>query len=406
MSVRDRWFFCSVYVMTALVVFACVVWSNLIDLSVYTAGGRAILHGTPLYSAGGIDGFPFTYTPFAAVLFVPLALVGPLGPTVITFASLAALARASLLIARFVAPATGRSVSVVAHVVFLVALLSEPMTETLRLGQVNALVLWMVVESSACRPGSRRVALLGIAAAIKLTPLVFIGLLVLSRRWKDAAVSGGVFLATVAVGWLVQGEEAHRYWTELVGNASRVGAVSFVGNQSLNGLLWRLLGQGGNQSVWLLGSLALGVGCYVSATRWLARGRWLPAVGVVGLFSLLASPISWSHHWVMAIPALCALSMAPARGLRWFGWAGAALLLSRVIWVVPNRGDVEYQHHGLQVLVGNAYVLYGITAVFLMACWSIRTGSSGGRVSGRASATIQVDEDPVDVVAPPVLPAG
>jgi alpha-1,2-mannosyltransferase len=302
---------------------------------------------------------------------------------VITLASLAALARVSLLIARSVAHTTGRSVSVVAHVVFLVSLLSDPMTETLRLGQVNAIVLWMVVESFACRPGSRRIALLGIAAAIKLTPLVFIGLLVLSRRWKDAALSGGVFLATVAVGWLVQGEEAHRYWTELVGNASRVGSVSFVGNQSLNGMLWRLSGPGGNQPVWLVGSLALGIGCYWVAMRSLAGGRWLSAVGAVGLLSLLVSPISWSHHWVLAIPAVVALSMAPVRGLRWFGWAGAVLLLSRVIWVVPNRGDVEYQHHGLQVLVGNAYVLWGITAVVAMVWWSVRTGSAERRDSGR-----------------------
>jgi len=188
-SVRNRWFFGAVYSVTALVVLGSVIPSNLIDLSVYTAGGRAILHGAPLYGAGGIDGFPFTYTPFAAILFVPLALAGPLGSAIMTGASIAALARVSLLVARVVAPDRGLPVALVAHAVFLLALLSEPLTETLRLGQVNAVVLWMVVESFACRPGSRRVALLGIAAAIKLTPLVFIGLLILTRRWKDAALS-------------------------------------------------------------------------------------------------------------------------------------------------------------------------------------------------------------------------
>jgi alpha-1,2-mannosyltransferase len=394
MWARDRWLFIAVYVVSAVVVAASVCWSNLIDLSVYTAGGRAILDGAPLYSTGGIDGLPFTYTPFAAVMFVPLALMGPLGPVLVTSATVAALARVSFLIARVLAPATDFSVLRVAHLIFLFGILSEPLTETLRLGQVNAVVLWMVVEALTCRQGSRRVALLGIAAAIKLTPLAFIGLLVISRRWKDAALSGSVFLATVGAGWLVQPEEAHRYWTELVGNASRIGGVSFVGNQSLNGSLWRLLGPGGSRPIWMAGSLLLVLGCYFVATRAQTARQWLAAFGAVGLTSLLASPISWSHHWVMALPALATLCFAPIRALRWFGYGGVVLLLSRAIWTVPNRDDVEYQHHGFQLIVGNAYVLYGALAVIATLWWSLR-GTE--RVPGSHKSSIQI-QDPFALV--------
>ena len=57
-----------------------MTWAHLragiwVDLDVYRLGGQAIVDGSPLYEQS-IHGLPFTYPPFAAVLFMPLTLVG------------------------------------------------------------------------------------------------------------------------------------------------------------------------------------------------------------------------------------------------------------------------------------------------------------------------------------------
>ena len=355
-----------------VVVAARSVWgSDFTDLSVYEAGGRAILQGTPLYRATGDFGLRFTYTPFAAMLFVPLTLTGPAAPFLQLAASLAALARVAVLLGR---PLVGRwGLDAVASSAGLLGLMlmSEPVTATLTFGQVNAFVLWLVVEAFGARRASAP-WLIGLAAAIKLTPLAFVPLMFGSRRARDGLISAGAFAATVALGWAVQPSEATRYWTGLAFDARRVGGVEFVGNQSINGMLWRLEGPGGDRLVWALSCVVVGVVCYAVGIRALRRGDWILAVGSVGLFSLLASPISWSHHWVLLTPMLVALCLRRTRTATALAVLGTVVLISRVIWKVPNRSHLEYGHHGWQIIAGNAYVLFGLVVVAYLA-WSLRT---------------------------------
>jgi hypothetical protein len=249
-------------------------------------------------------------------------------------------------------------------------LMSEPVTATLRFGQINALVLWLVVEAFGARRASAP-WMIGLAAAIKLTPLAFVPLMFGSRRWRDGLFSVIAFLATVALGWVVQPPEAARYWSTLAVDARRVGGVAFVSNQSINGMLWRLEGPGGSRLAWALSSLVVGLVCYLVGIRALRCGEWILAVGGVGLFSLLASPISWSHHWVLLTPMLVALALRRTWTATALTVLGTVILIRGVIWWVPNRGDLEYQHHGWQIVEGNAYVLFGLVVVAYLA-WSLR----------------------------------
>jgi alpha-1,2-mannosyltransferase len=248
--------------------------------------------------------------------------------------------------------------------------MSEPVTATLSFGQINALVLWLVVEAFGARRASAP-WMIGLAAAIKLTPLAFVPLMFGSRRSRDGLISVFAFTATVALGWVVQPSEATRYWTALAADARRVGGVAFVSNQSINGMLWRLDGPGGNRVVWALSSIVVGLVCYAVGIRALRRGDWVLAVGSVGLFSLLASPISWSHHWVLLTPMLVALCLRRTWTSTALAALGTVVLISRAIWWVPNRSDLEYQHHGWQIVAGNAYTLYGLVVVAYLA-WSLR----------------------------------
>jgi alpha-1,2-mannosyltransferase len=366
-----------VLLVVGVVVATWTVWgSGFTDLSVYVAGGRAILDGEPLYRATGDFGLPFTYTPFAALLFVPLALTGPVAPVLMLLASLAALVRVSFLLGRALAAAWDADLRACTVGLLGLMLVSEPVTATLAFGQVNILVLWLVVEAF----GARRASgpwLIGIAAAIKLTPLAFVPLMLGSRRSRDGLVSLLAFAVTVLLGWLAQPGEATRYWSALAADARRVGGVAYVSNQSLNGMLWRLDGPGGNRAVWAVACVVVGLVCYVAGIRALRGGDWILAVGSVGLFSLLASPISWSHHWVLLAPMLVALCLLRTRTSISLAVLGVVVVTSRVIWWVPNTSDLEYGHRGWQIVAGNAYALFGLVVVVYLAARLLETRRSG-----------------------------
>jgi hypothetical protein len=84
------------------------------------------------------------------------------------------------------------------------ALLTEPVFRTMYLGQVNLLLMALVIGDLA-QPDERRVKgmAVGIAAGIKLIPLVFIPYLLLTRRFRAAAMAAGAFAGTVVLGFLV-----------------------------------------------------------------------------------------------------------------------------------------------------------------------------------------------------------
>ena len=84
------------------------------------------------------------------------------------------------------------------------ALATEPVQQTLALGQVNLLLMLLVVAdlltAGALTPGGSKGRTrwwhglgIGIAAGVKLTPLIFIPYLLLIRRYRQAATATGVF---------------------------------------------------------------------------------------------------------------------------------------------------------------------------------------------------------------------
>ncbi|MDP9073128.1 MAG: glycosyltransferase 87 family protein, partial [Actinomycetota bacterium] len=115
-------------------------WFDLVDLQVYRAGALALLHGRDIYLAHPAhSGLPFTYPPFAAVAFIPLAVLPDLAARVVmSLASAAALVAAVLAALRLVAPGwPSRSRWAVALAVCAATPLFEPLRDTFRLGQVN-----------------------------------------------------------------------------------------------------------------------------------------------------------------------------------------------------------------------------------------------------------------------------
>jgi alpha-1,2-mannosyltransferase len=313
--------------------------------------------------------------------------------------SLLALLRVCHLVGRELSERWKRAVPplLIALGLFLAALELEPVTATLDFGQINLIIMWLITEDVLRRKGNRAGgALLGIATGIKLIPGLFIVLLALTRRVREAVIALAATAMTVAAGFLFQPDQAWRYWTGIAYDPSRVGGVAFISNQSLNGVITRFTQPGGSRPVWILLSVVTLAVCLWGARRlWMHEMRLL-SLAVVATATLLISPISWSHHWVWLIVVLAAL-LDPSTGPRAVRWVMLgtfyALGTSRIIWQVPNTNDLEYLHTTWQRLVGNAYCWMAVAFVILTTVTAARLPRPARDNTDRAADGSGADED-------------
>jgi alpha-1,2-mannosyltransferase len=215
-----------------------------IDLAVYRAGGQAWLDARPLYDhpfPTGLPGqlLPFIYPPFAALCFVPLTFPPPaLVSVVFTLGSVAALLVTVRVVGAAVHPGFRWP-----HAVWCgcFALALEPVWQTLSLGQINLyLMALVVVDLLAIRTTRRRGLLIGLAAAFKLTPAVFLLYLVAARQWRAVANAAAAFGAATMLALLIRPSESVTYWWRALGAPTQIGDLGYAGNQSVRGALHRL----------------------------------------------------------------------------------------------------------------------------------------------------------------------
>ena len=330
---------------------------NALDFFIYTLGGRAVGHDARLY-LDQMAAHWFTYPPFAAVVFSPLGGVPLVVARVLwELASVAAFAWCCRLVLRLAGYRAALLPGVVVAGLFL-----EPVWHSLFLGQINlvlgALVLTDVWRLSRGRPAGIGI---GLAAAIKLTPAIFIVVLLLAGRVRAAATATGTFLLCGLLGWLAAPVASRLYWTQLWHDTTRVHA-GYLSNQSPFGAAARILHGPAHVGAWyVLVPVTVGVLGLAVAAGWARRGDWLNATAATGVTALLVSPISWSHHWVWALPVLVVFARD---GRRSYALGGFALFVLAPMWWTPSHGEpAEYGFHGLTTLAANAYLLAGL--VFL-----------------------------------------
>lgn len=356
-----------------LVVAAAVAGAlrgGLKDLLVYQYGARTVLDGLPyLASRDPVTGLRFTYPPFAAVVMAPLApLPAWLAAALWTGASVGALAAVVVVVRRALdRPAPGWLVALVTGG----ALALEPVWQSLTFGQVNVLLM-LAVLVDLLRPERRwSGVLVGIAAGVKLTPLVFVVLLVLVGRRAAAGRAALVFAGTVAVGFVAMPGAAASYWSERLVDAGRVGPPALAHNQSVYGALTRLLDGPPPTLLWLAVAGPLSVAVLVVGAGWWRRGDRVLGTCLGAMAMLLASPISWSHHWVWAVPVALALWERN----RWASAAWTAVFVTRPILWPPWGRHREYGWGPAEHLVGNAYLLAALAlSVWAVAALHRRTG--------------------------------
>jgi alpha-1,2-mannosyltransferase len=338
-----------------------------VDLGVYLRLGGKYVFTPHLYSfVLPNTSLPFTYPPFAALLFAPwqrsFSSVGTV-QAIWTMGNVAALVGVLVLSVRLVKPSLDRVATWrLALALSLPALLLNPVLITIGFGQVNLfvtlLVMWDLLSDR--RIGKRRLPLgvaTGLAAAVKLTPLLFVPYLVVTRRWKGAVTCVLTFAACELVTFVVSPTSSKAYWTKAVFKPSRAGDLSIVDNQNLWGVLDRFTHGVLPDAVMLpLLIVTAAAGLLLAAQ---AHRRSSPLLGVLicAATCLLVSPISWVHHLVWVVPAILWLAFAPDRP-RWgpvLAGATAVLFWSAPVWWVPYKHTSDLHLNVLQLVAGNSF---------------------------------------------------
>ena len=294
---------------------------RLVDLDVYRTGGLSVLRGQPLYTmlTQPPQLLPFTYPPAAALFAVPLAVLSwpaaqlawvpfvyvPLA-VVIWYAFAPLLRRA------------GRLRPAVFAIVFAACAYLFPVRDEMRFGQVDLVLLALAVADCAARePRWPRGALVGLATAIKLVPGVFVVYLWLSGRRRAALTAALVALAVTLGSWLLLPQDSVTYWTSAIFDSGRLGPNSGTSTQSLRGLLLRAFLPAGLPGViWVVVAAAVALAGFAAVRRLARQSRDTEAMAVTALVGVLASPVSWIHHYVvvvLVIGAILADGRAPRR---------------------------------------------------------------------------------------------
>ena len=339
---------------------AATTWRDFVDLDVYRFGGRVVLDGLPLYGVAHPDsGLLFTYPPFAALLMTVMALP-PAALTVGLWTGLGVAALA-LTVRVFAVEVGHRPTPGLLALVTVGMLALDPVRETLEFGQVNLVLMALVSYDLLAHRGRWVGVLVGVAAGIKLTPLVFVVLLYALGRRSDAVRATLAFAGTVLVGFLVVPRSASAYWLEAIWDSERVGNLEYVRNQALSGTLTRLTQHEPSTGVWLVVAGAAGATLLALAVAWWRRGARDVGVLLAAGAMLLCSPISWDHHFVWIAPLLVVLAV---RGPRWaaMGVAAVGVVGARVL--VPRGSGRELTWGWLDQLAGNGFTWL----VLLLAC--------------------------------------
>ncbi|WP_433308054.1 glycosyltransferase 87 family protein [Micromonospora sp. CA-269861] len=355
------------------------------DVGVYHGAVGHWVGGGDLYEWTTGNGYGFTYPPFAAVSMLPMAALAWY-PTIVANLLLTALAVAFLL-HLLVDPLARRHGWTRWYALALACCLLaglNPVRDTVSFGQVNLLLVALVyVDLWLLERGSRLAGVgMGLAAAVKLTPAIFIGYLLVTGRWRAAATAIGTAIAATAVAAVLAPQASRTFFTEALWDTDRVGELAYVSNQSLLGVVARLDPAHPDRRLWLLLVVAVLAVWMVRVRRAVRDGDERAGFALTGVAACLVSPVTWVHHLVWLVPGLVVLAAstlpwppvdATARCRARAGLAGYVVLCSGLVWVFANGSAGPWGFVG-----ANAYVWVSIGMLALLPIERAETEDHSG----------------------------
>jgi len=380
-------------VVSAVVSVAISTFTDPIDLHIYVLGGAALDHPSGLYDAAYLDPahnetMPFVYPPFAAMVLYPLHFV-PFW--LVAFAWRVGVIAAVYAVVRICQQMMGVGNKRTAMLWTAGALWLEPIVGNIKHATIGVFLMLLVMYAAHSRRWWLSGLLVGLGAGMKLTPaiagLYFVGV----RRWAAAAFSAVVFFATLGVSYLVAGDRVRFFFEDWIGRDGLF-TIGNDYNQSWRGGIARVLGYDAGTSPHLI--VAIGVTGLMSLAAWWALGSaaeqrdHLGSLLVVMLFGLLASPVSWTAHWVWLVPLLVWLlhgpwSDRPGARVLWWAWLVVtfAAIPNALAQLQTNRWEISRPWY--EAWAGLVYPLLTLATLG----WMVATAVAIRRVSALKAAT-------------------
>lgn len=317
------------------------------DLQVYVGATKELVRGGSLYDYVRGQGEIFTYPPLAGYLLCWLAVLprglGEALWCLLTAGSIALIAFSLQMARRRPGEAQGKSVAAMGILAFLLAV-SSPGRSNLMIGQVSVVVVALAAADVFLLSGRWRGSLLGLAIAMKLTPLLFVPLLVLAGRRRQAGVALLAAACLTLLSALPNVGQSRRYWTHVIISGDTFVDPWIAGNQSIKAVLERAGVT--SATIWIACCLIVVVIALTVGGVLMRFGEELLGVSCVGACSVLVSPISWTHHqfWLLA-PSLCAVRNYPvpfrlwcacSLGLMFVGPIGDPPVSGPLGWIITN----------------------------------------------------------------------
>ncbi len=192
---------------------------------------------------------------------------------------------------------------------------------------------------------------------------------------------------------MFNGSTSWAYWTHYIRDPQRAGMLSWIGNQGVLGAAERMLGHTVTTPTTFVIVLSVGgLGLLIAAGAY-RRSSAVLGLLVVEATESLASPVSWSHHfiWMVLLVAWLALAEDRPRYGEWYALGVAVLLWAAPYWWVPHGPDITFAGRGWLTPLGDTYVLVFIVLLVGAAVRvarptlvrSLRTGTAGHGAVGR-----------------------
>ena len=333
--------------------------ARLIDLTVYRDAAIALLHGREIYAAASGSSLPFTYPPFAALMALPLALV-PLSVAQIlwTAAKLASLVWLVFVLGRPLLARFGSWWPALLAALVAACALTLPVRSDVAFGQVNLILMAAIVTDLLVAPQRRtRGIIVGLAGAIKLTPMLFVVYLWFSGSRRAATTAMATFTACVVLGFVVDPDGSTHYWAGGLLETTRLSNVTDTDNQSLRAVLDRAqLPEPWLTLAWAAVALSIGAALMGLAVAESRRGDQASGVVLTGLLTALLSPVAWTHHFVWTVGLVVIL--LSSRGRRVVAALGLWVLLSTELpWLAEARVAVGDGPTQIWLLLQSAFPL-------------------------------------------------
>lgn len=266
-------------------------------------------------------------------------------------------------------------------------LLSAPGQSNVRFGQVSVFVVVAALADAVdVVPARWRGVLVGVAAAVKLTPLLFVVLFAITGRWREACRALAAFVGCAAVAAIVLPRDSWTFWSSAMFATSRIGDLVALGNQSVNGILLRA----GLGDPWLEWSWAGSLVLVCGAALWRARALYRAGLGVhaavlAGCATVAASPVSWTHHQFWIVLAAMLLAAGPTRWHQWVGttlWAVMTVDLATVLARLRVAERILFLAANVRGLAAAAFCVFGFGAL------TARRDNPEGRQTSRERAAL------------------